>query len=131
MGTVALPTAPRAAALQTAPSGDSNPAIRLFAKTGLVVKAGAKIELEVPKNARAQFAIGWGGAPSTPAWLVRIDCPGDAARSGWHAYVGGYWLPKPACVPIIVRVDGQEQLVHLGLGTPCSGQRPPEGPSFP
>lgn len=130
LGAVALPTAPRFAALQTAPSGETDPALRLFAKTGLRVRRGATIEIEVPESARSQLAIGWGGAPSTPAWLVRITCPPAPGSSGWFSYVGGYWLPKPACLPLIVRVGHQEQVVHIGLGTPCPGQRPPEGPSF-
>ena len=129
-GAVALPTTTTASALQTAPSGKSDPALRLFAKTGLVVKRGETIELEVPENVRSQLAIGWGGAPSTPTWLVRISCPRTAEQSGWFAYAGGYWLHKPACLPLIVRVGHRAQVVHLGLGTPCPGQRPPEGPSF-
>lgn len=129
-GAVALPTKEGIPALQTAPTGETDPALRLFAKTGLRVRRGATVEIEVPKSARSQLAIGWGGAPSTPAWLVRLTCPPAPGPSGWFSYVGGYWLPKPACLPLIVRVGHQEQVVHIGLGTPCPGQRPPEGPSF-
>lgn len=130
LGAVALPTAPRAAALQTGPSGQTDPALRLFTKTGLVVKRGATIEIEVPERVRGRLAIGWRGAPSTPAWPVRITCPPVTGPPGWFSYVGGYWLPKPGCLPLIVRVGDREQVVHIGLGAPCPGQRRPEGPSI-
>lgn len=129
LGSVALPTAPKASALQTAPSGEPQPALRLYAKTGLAVRSGARIEIEVPAGMRNRLAIGWGGAPSTPSWLIRIRCPPVAGRPVWYAYAGGYWLPRTGCLSLIVRVNGREQRVHVGLGTPCPGQQPPQGPS--
>jgi len=126
---VALPTSSKAAALQTGRTGDPDPAVRLFAKTGLVIKAGTKFELVVPDEAKDMVSIGWGGAPSTPSRRITVSCPARASSSGWQAYVGGYWAPRPACVPLIVRAGGKEQRVLIGLGTPCPGQLPPQGPS--
>ena len=126
---VALPTSSKAAALQTGRTGDPDPAVRLFAKTGLVIKAGTKFELVVPDEAKDMVSIGWGGVPSTPSRRVTVSCPARASSSGWQVYVGGYWAPRPACVPLIVRAGGKEQRVLIGLGTPCPGQLPPQGPS--
>ena len=129
LGVVALPTSSKAAALQTARTGDPDPAVRLFAKTGLVIKAGTTFELVVPDEAKDMVSIGWGVAPTTPSRRVTVSCPSGASSSGWLAYAGGYWVPRPACVPLIVRVGGKEQRVYIGLGIACPGQLPPQGPS--
>lgn len=127
LGVVALPTSPSHAALQTS-AGGPDPSLRLFAKTGLVIKAGTNFELIVPDQPADRLAIGW-GQNSTPSRSVIVaNCP-DGRHTGWLAYPGGYWLSAPACVSLIVRADGKDQLVHIGLGTPCPGQQPPQGPS--
>jgi len=33
----------------------------------------------------------------------------------------------PEAVPIIVKTDGKQQEVHIGVGTPCPGRQPPQG----
>ena len=126
LGVVALPTSPSYAALQTTAVGH-DPSLRLFAKTGLFIKAGTRFELIIPDQPAGRLAIGW--ANSTPSRRVIVaNCP-DGRHTGWLDYDGGYWLSAPACVSLIVRADGKDQLVHIGLGTPCPGQQPPPGPS--
>jgi hypothetical protein len=129
LGVVALHTSGKAAALQTGRTGDPDPAVRLFAKNGLVIKAGTTFELVVPDEAKDIVSIGWGVGPIKPSRRVAVSCPTGASSSGWLAYPGGYWVPRPACVPLIVRASGEEQRVQIGLGTPCHGQLPPQGPS--
>jgi len=127
LGVVALPTSPSHAALGTS-AGGPDPSLRLFAKTGLVIKAGTNFELIVPDQPADHLAIGW-GQNSTPSRRVIVaNCP-DGRHTGWLAYPGGYWLSAPACVSLIVRASGKDQFVHIGLGTPCPGQQPPQGPS--
>jgi hypothetical protein len=127
LGVVALPASPRYPALQTSLTGDGTGALRLFAKTGLVIKPGTTFELIVPARFANRLSIGW-GSPGTPSLRVAVNnCSNPGG--GWLAYAGGYWIDHPACVPIIVRAGGKQQEVHIGLGTPCPGQRPPEGPS--
>jgi hypothetical protein len=132
LGVVALPTSPNYPALQTIRTGDGNHPRRLFAKTGLIIKAKASFELIVPPQIAApavHLGIGWGGAPSAPSQRIVVsNCP-QAGCSEWLAYPGGYWLDHPTCAPLIVKADGTEQQVHIGLGTPCPGQQPPQGPS--
>lgn len=130
LGVVALPTSPTHPALQTAGDGSESP--RLFAKTGLLVKAGTSFELiipaDVPRSA-GRVGIGWGGAPSAPTRSVAVGPCRSPAAGGWLAYVGGYWIDHPVCLPLIVQANGRRQQVRIGLGTPCPGQRPPQGPS--
>jgi hypothetical protein len=132
LGVVALPTSPNYPALQTSRTADGDHPRRLFAKTGLIIKAKTSFELIVPPQIAAPAArlgIGWGGTPSTPSQRIVVsNCP-RAGKSEWLAYPGGYWVDHPACAPLIVKTDGKEQQVHVGLGTPCPGQQPPQGPS--
>ena len=48
LGVVALPVSPGYPALGTSLSGDGNGPLRLFAKTGLVIRPGTRFELIVP-----------------------------------------------------------------------------------
>jgi hypothetical protein len=124
LGVVALPVSPEYPALQTSLSGDGNGALRLFAKTGLVIRPGTTFQLIVPARFSDRLSIGWG----TPSHRVVVsDCSNPGG--GWLAYAGGYWIDHPACVPIIVRAGSKQQQVHIGVGTACPGQRPPQGPS--
>ena len=51
LGVVALPTSAAGPALQTAPTGGQPSSPRLFAKTGLLIKAGTDFQLVVPARA--------------------------------------------------------------------------------
>jgi hypothetical protein len=127
LGVVALPASPGYPALQTSLSGDGNGPLRLFAKTGLVIRPGTTFELIVPARFTSQLSMGW-GMPGTPGHRVLVDNCANAG-GGWLAYAGGYWIDHPACVPVTVRAGGKQQQVHVGVGTACPGQRPPQGPS--
>jgi hypothetical protein len=130
LGVVALPIAPRSAALQTWPSGESDPSTRLFAKTGLLIKTGTKFDLAIPPAWAGRLRIGWANGPARPGPGLLVNChPSAGDRSGWLAYPGGFWLRHPACVPLLIETAGRSQRVQIGLGTPCPGQRPPGGPT--
>jgi hypothetical protein len=101
--------------------------LRLFAKTALVIRPGTTFELTVPAPFTTRLSIGW-GAPGTPSHRVLVgNCP--STGGGWPTYAGGLWTDHPACVPVIVKAGGKQQQVHIGVGTTCPGQRPPQGPS--
>jgi hypothetical protein len=127
LGVVALPTSPNYPALQTGLSGAGNGSLRLFAKTGLVIKAGTSFELIVSTQRADGPGIGWGSA--TPSHRIIVpSCP-SLGGNGWLAYAGGYWIDHPACVPIIVKAGDMQQQVQIGVGAPCRGQQPPQGDS--
>ncbi|WCN83660.1 hypothetical protein [Micromonospora sp. LH3U1] len=100
-------------------SGEAEPAARLFAKWGLVVRAGAVVDLQVAPGWEDKARIGW-GAPSTPAATTTLHaCAPDDGQAQWMAFVGGTWVARAACVPLIVRSNGGESRVNLGIGVTC------------
>jgi hypothetical protein len=116
---VALPASPRyLTALQAAVQPGNDPAGRLFAKTGIRYRAGNAAEIIVPEELRDRLSIGWEMGRS---WHIVVPpCP---ERTGeWLGAPGGYWFADPLCATLIVRSQGQEQRVEIGLGTPCPGQ---------
>jgi hypothetical protein len=130
LGVSALPTAPNSPALQTGRSGLPEPAARLFAKTGLLIRAGSTFQLVVPAALAHRLAIGWGSSASPAKGVAVNGCrPRTPGGSGWLAYAGGFWLPHPACVSLLVETDGRKARVPFGLGTPCRGQKPPQRPT--
>jgi hypothetical protein len=131
LGVVALPTAPAYGALQTSRTGRHG-RLRLFAKTGLVIKPHATFALVVPAALRRRMAIGWGnGATSPPRGRLMVGgCGhGQTASSRWLVYAGGYYVSHPACLPLLVQAHGQSRRVRIGLGAPCPGQHPPPQPT--
>jgi hypothetical protein len=124
LGVVALPASPGYPALGTSLSGNGNGPLRLFAKTGLLIRPDATFELIVPAPFTSRLSIGW-GSPGLPSHRVLVDKCADTGGA-WLAYAGGYWIDSPACVPVIVRAGGKQQEVHIGVGTACPGQRPPQ-----
>ena len=131
LGVAALPTSPRAQALQTSSSGDGDPKFRLFAKTGLVIRAGAVFTITVRDDYADRVSIGWGGAPAQPRKHVSVaGCqPRTSAPAGWLNFVGGFWVTQPVCAPILVDAKGRQEQVWFGLGRPCPEQQPPPNPS--
>lgn len=127
LGVVALPSSPSHPALQTIHTGEGHGPRRLFAKTGLIIRSRTTFELIVPAQVADHMSIGWGGAPATPGHRVVVSNCTTTADSRWLAYAGGYWIDRPACVPLIVKVGTRQQQVRIGLGAPCPGQQPPQG----
>jgi hypothetical protein len=119
---VAVPAAP---VLQANESGETDPAMRLFAKWGLFVRAGAPVDLQVRSGWENRARIGW-GSPASPAVAVHVPaCPGPSGQAVWLSFAGGTWVAQPACVPLIVRSRGQEAQVRLGIGMQCAGPSSP------
>jgi len=131
LGVVALPTAPAYTALQTSRTG-MHGRLRLFAKTGLLIKPRTRFELRVPAALTRRMAISWGNAGDPPprSRFVVDDCGrGTTTGSRWLVYAGGFYVSHPACVPLEVIANGRRARVRIGVGTPCPGQRPPLGPT--
>ncbi|WP_433318082.1 hypothetical protein ACQP0U_10975 [Micromonospora sp. CA-269861] len=113
---VAVPDAP---VLSAQESGEADPAARLFAKWGLVVRAGKVVDLRAAPGWQDRARLGWGGT-GTPAATVTVHaCGPEGGQARWMAFVGGTWVARAACVPLIVTSNGQEDRVNLGIGAPC------------
>ena len=121
---VALPVR----ALQAPPPSErAGPNAWFFAKDGLVVRSGTTFELVVPEGWRGRFALSWGQAPLTHHLRVE-PCGPKRPQSfigNWQAFAGGYYVPEPACVPLIVRTPKKDYRVKVGVGVACPGQAPP------
>jgi hypothetical protein len=121
LGVVALPTGEALGAYDSA--DPATPA--LFAKTGLLVRAGTPFELEVTSQPNDDVAIGWANASFHPGSRFVVPACPDTFGTGWLAYPGGYWADRPLCLPLTVRAAGLEEQVHVGIGAPCPGRQPP------
>jgi hypothetical protein len=118
---VAVPTA---SILEAGDPGQTDPAVWLFAKWGLVVRAGAAVDLQVGPGWEDRARIGWGSPAPRGAALHVPACP-QWAEGPWLVFPGGTWVARPACVPLIVRSQGQEAQVRLGIGVPCGSAGSP------
>jgi hypothetical protein len=125
LGVVALPGRPdESRALQTGRDG-----ARLFAKSGLWVRPGARFELIVPTALRDRLSMTWGNAGEGNHGEVMIDRGCRAGSARWVNFVGGYWVRHPMCATLIVVSHGRRRRVRIGIGVGCPGQRPPAAPS--
>ncbi len=104
-----------------APTGETG-ATRLFAKDGLLVRAGAKAVLTVADP--AHVSIGWGKPGPVTKRLVIPGCGAD----GWLVFPGGYYVDQPRCITVHVTSGTSRQDVRIGVGVACPGQRPPTTP---
>lgn len=87
---------------------------QLFAKSGLLVRTESAFELRVPEGESTR--IRWGNR-ADPVSVFRVPaCPGTG---GWLAFPGGYWVSKPGCAKLIVRHQGRDTDVRIGVGAPC------------
>ena len=118
LGVVALPTSPPLRrALQTARSDLHDPAARLFAKSGLDIRAGARLRLIVPDWLRTRFSIGWGNAgEGHRGTTIVVDACTGPPGAKWLVYAGGYYVRDPFCVPPTVAAEQQRRRVRIGVG---------------
>ena len=128
---VALPTGK---ALQAFPSGESDPAAKLFAKDGLLIRRNVTFDVIVPGEWTGRLTIGWGSPAKRTNHLRVPGCrPTETINplrdsDPWVAYAGGYWVSQPACIQLIVRTVQGDQTVQIGVGAACPGQSPPPSP---
>jgi hypothetical protein len=115
---VALPVSPRyPTALQTGRQDDGV----LFAKSGLLFKVGTESEIIVPPEFRDRLSLSWQTART---WDAVVPPCSDYYLRQWVGMPGGYYATGPLCAEVIVRSNGQERRVPIGIGTPCPGQQP-------
>jgi hypothetical protein len=113
---------PVARVLEAHPTGAAEPTNRLFAKWGLVVRAGTALDLQLLPGWEKRARIRWG---SSDAPGVAVHAPACQAPSGtgqWLHFAGGTWVTEPACVPLAVQSQGHAIDVPLGIGVRCQPQ---------
>lgn len=116
LGVVALPTG---RVLEAYDAGEPGPAGRLFAKWGLLVRAGAELDIAVLPSWANRARIGW-GSPAARGVRVRVPgCPPSSGGGQWLAFAGGYWVDEPGCVPLTVYSGGQAVRVDVAVGRAC------------
>jgi hypothetical protein len=80
-------------------------------KSGFLVRHGrTPVDLVVPSRWRTRYKIG------TTSALRILGC---TAPPEWWAYANVFMLRRPACIPLIVRVDGRSVVVRFAIGRPC------------
>ncbi|MET7304448.1 hypothetical protein [Embleya sp. NPDC005575] len=116
LGDVALETGRR---LQTAKAGGTEYPHPLFAKSGLLVRDGAVVDIEVVPAPGNGTSIGWGNG-RLPARSVRVPgCTSGSTETSWMAFPGGYYVDRPGCVTLVVRSRGLQTKVHVPVGADC------------
>ena len=86
----------------------------LFAKVGLYVRPDLTVELSVDDETAA--GISYGRGERSP----RVVLPRCTAMPGrWIVYTGGYYVRRPMCLPITLRVQGAEAPARVAVGTGC------------
>jgi len=108
-----FPSRPRAA--------PENRPLPYYAKFGLQVRSGRNpVDVIVPRAWRTRAAVGWGeDAGPQQASSVRVLACKPVLGRPWLAFPGGYFLRKPACIPLTVRVGTRTAHVRLGIGRRC------------
>jgi hypothetical protein len=106
-------------ALQANPAGQSESGLRLFAKQGLVVRAGVPVELRVPAEWETRVRMAW-GSTTVPGNVVTLPACPTRGQAPWLAFAGGYWVDAAVCFPLVVRTAGRETQVRIGVGETCS-----------
>ena len=98
------------------------PSHRYWSKTPLYVRTGKAAEIRVPHRERGRIAMTWGNTARDPL-VDRMfsvgPCPGPV---GWIVFPGGYHVTRPGCYTLLVRVDGIDAAIRLGIGAPCTGK---------
>ena len=61
-----------------------------------------------------------GDAQPAIAHGVRVlPCPGGDNASVWLAYPGGFYVAKPACLPIVITIGARRYRARVPLGRAC------------
>lgn len=135
LGDVALPTG---MLLEVSPTNRTGTAVQLFAKQGLVVRAGTVVDLRVAPGWETRARIGWGQSPVSPALALHVPaCPNPCHYSTctgpdqpeWLHFIGGYFVDQPSCLPLIVTAQGKQTAVFISVGVACPGLRQASAPA--
>jgi len=113
LGAVSVPPAYLAQVVRTGP-----PSFPWWRKAGVLVRAGSgPVTISVPRRSRADVAIIWGNAGGQSAVLRFPRC--RSTLGAWNAWAGGFFVRRPACVPLEISVGTRRAVVRFGIGRRC------------
>jgi hypothetical protein len=98
------------------------PSHRYWSKTPLHVRTRKAAEIGVPRREPGRIAMTWRNTASDPLVDRTFSvgpCPGPV---GWIVFPGGYYVTRPGCSTLLVRVDSTDAPVRLRIGAPCTGK---------
>lgn len=118
LGAVALQVWPDSGVLQVS-SDHTVGAPRLFAKTGLLVRAGVPSTITVQASPHRVVQMGWRNGSVTPTRRVDVPPRPRDSKTTWLAFPGGYWVDRPTCLTVTIRAQGRAESERVAVGTPC------------
>jgi hypothetical protein len=101
-----------------------NVRFRYSSSLPLFIRAGGRaFTIEVAATWHGSAGMAWdrrGDAKPKIARGVRIvPCPGGDKLSVWLAYPGGFYVARPACVPIVITIGAMRYRTGVPLGRAC------------
>lgn len=91
-----------------------------FAKYGMVIYSGKEnVDLSVPAAWRGRFRLGWGLNGERQFDAVRFL--GCKAPPRWQPYAGGFYVRRPARVPLDIRIGARSRRVWLDIDAERAG----------
>jgi hypothetical protein len=91
----------------------------------IFIRAGGRaFTIEVAATWHQQAGMAWdnrGDAKPKIAHGVRVlPCPGGDKLSVWLAYPGGFYVARPACLPIVITIGDKRYRSLVPLGRACA-----------
>jgi hypothetical protein len=91
----------------------------------LFIRAGGRaFTIEIAPTWHGRAGMAWdrrGDAKPKIARGVRVvPCPGGDKLSVWLAYPGGFYVARPACVPIVIAIGSMRYRTSVPLGRACA-----------
>ena len=90
----------------------------------IFIRAGGRaFTIEIAATWHERAGMAWdsrGDARPAIARGVRVvPCPGGDGASVWLAYPGGFYVAKPACLPIVIAIGTKRYTARVPLGRAC------------
>ncbi|MDP9258527.1 MAG: hypothetical protein M3Q31_18540 [Actinomycetota bacterium] len=101
-----------------------NASFPLWSKLPIFIRAGGRaFTIEIAPAWHERAGMAWdnrGDAKPAIAHGVRIlPCPGGDNATVWLAYPGGFYVARPACLPIVITIGAKRYRARVPLGRGC------------
>jgi hypothetical protein len=93
-------------------------------KLPIFIRAGGRaFTIKIAPAWHERAGMAWdnrGDARPAIAHGVRVlPCPGGNGASVWLAYPGGFYVQRPACLPLVITIGARRYQAQVPLGRPC------------